>query len=92
MRNSVHGQDAIDAPIDGFLMSKKAKNTAGAKQLLTFLGSAAAENTYLKSDANDVGASNGARRTWSSLRASRRRLPGVRRCRSSDPTSTPRRS
>ena len=58
--NSAHGQDAIDAPIDGFLMSKKAKNTAGAKQLLTFLGSAAAENVYLKSDANDVGANNGA--------------------------------
>jgi len=37
-------------------MSKKAKNSAGAKQLLTYLGSAAAENTYLKSDANDVGA------------------------------------
>ena len=58
--NSAHGQDAIDAPIDGFLMSKKAKNTAGAKALLTFLGSAAAENIYLKSDANDVGASKGA--------------------------------
>jgi multiple sugar transport system substrate-binding protein len=53
--NSTHGQDSLDAPIDGFLMSKKAKNTAGAKQLLTYLGSAAAENTYLKSDANDVG-------------------------------------
>jgi len=54
--NPTHGQDSLDAPIDGFLMSKKAKNSAGAKQLLTYLGSAAAENTYLKSDANDVGA------------------------------------
>jgi multiple sugar transport system substrate-binding protein len=53
--NPTHGQDSLDAPIDGFLMSKKAKNTAAAKQLLAYLGSAAAENTYLKSDANDVG-------------------------------------
>jgi multiple sugar transport system substrate-binding protein len=54
--NPAHGQDSLDAPIDGFLMSKKAKNATAAKQLLTYLGSAAAENTYLKSDANDVGA------------------------------------
>ena len=56
MINPNHGQDSIDAPIDGFLMSKKAKNSDGAKQLLKYLGSAAAENIYLKSDANDVGA------------------------------------
>ncbi len=54
--NPAYGQDSLDAPIDGFLMSKKAKNAAGAKELLKYLGSAAAENIYLKSDANDVGA------------------------------------
>ena len=54
--NPTHGQDSLDAPIDGFLMSRKAKNKDGAKALLKYLGSAAAENTYLKSDANDVGA------------------------------------
>src|SRR5439155_4976527 len=58
--NSKYGQDSLDAPIDGFLMSKKAKNTDGAKQLLAFLGSANAENIYLKSDANDTAASNAA--------------------------------
>ena len=58
--NPAHGQDSIDAPIDGFLMSRKAKNTDGAKQLLKFLGSAAAENIYLKSDSNDVAANNSA--------------------------------
>jgi multiple sugar transport system substrate-binding protein len=52
--NPKWGQDSIDAPIDGFLMSRKAKNVAGAKQLLTYLGSAAAENIYLKTDSNDV--------------------------------------
>ena len=54
--NPAHGQDSIDAPIDGFLMSKKAKNTVGAKQLLSYLASAAAENIYLKTDSNDVAA------------------------------------
>jgi multiple sugar transport system substrate-binding protein len=58
--NLKFGQDSLDAPIDGYLMSRHAKNVTGAKQLLRFLGSAAAENTYLKTDPNDVGASNGA--------------------------------
>jgi multiple sugar transport system substrate-binding protein len=56
------GQDSIDAPIDGFLLSRKPKNVTAAKQLLTYLGSAAAENTYLKTDPNDVGANKGVNR------------------------------
>jgi multiple sugar transport system substrate-binding protein len=60
MVNPNHGQDSIDAPIDGYLMSKKAKNVDGAKQLLRFLGTAAAENIYLKTDPNDVGAAKNA--------------------------------
>jgi multiple sugar transport system substrate-binding protein len=54
--NPTHGHDSLDAPIDGFLMSKKAKNTDQAKELLRYLGSAAAANIYLKSDPNDVAA------------------------------------
>src|SRR3954453_5797293 len=54
--NPAHGQDSIDAPIDGFLMSRKAKNKDGARALLKFLGSAQAENIYLKTDPNDVAA------------------------------------
>jgi multiple sugar transport system substrate-binding protein len=54
--NEQFGQDSLDAPIDGFLLSRKPKNVTAAKQLLTYLGSAAAENTYLKTDSNDVGA------------------------------------
>jgi multiple sugar transport system substrate-binding protein len=54
MINPAHGQDSIDAPIDGFLMSRKAKNKDGAKALLKFLGSAQAANIYLKTDPNDV--------------------------------------
>jgi multiple sugar transport system substrate-binding protein len=58
--NPKWGQDSIDAPIDGFLMSRKAKNTKEAKQLLSYLGTAAAENIYLASDPNNVGANKGA--------------------------------
>ena len=54
--NPKWGQDSLDAPIDGFLMAKHPKNAAGAKQLLAYLGTAAAENIYLKSDPNDIGA------------------------------------
>ena len=60
MINSKWGQDSLDAPIDGYLMAKRAKNTAGAKQLLAYLGSAAAENVYLKTDPNDTGAAKDA--------------------------------
>lgn len=38
------GADAIDAPIDGFCMAPNPKNEQGAKDLLAFLGSAAANN------------------------------------------------
>jgi len=60
MINPNHGQDSIDAPIDGFLMSRKAKNKTQAKELLRYLGSAAAANIYLKTDANDTAANKGA--------------------------------
>ncbi|MGY2875967.1 multiple sugar transport system substrate-binding protein [Marmoricola sp. URHA0025 HA25] len=45
----------IDAPIDGFMMSKNPKNKAGAVKFLEYLGTAAAEQTYLASDPTDVG-------------------------------------
>lgn len=54
--NPKWGQDSIDAPIDGFMMSKKPKNPDAAKALLTYLGSAAAANTFLTSSPNNVGA------------------------------------
>ena len=60
MINSKWGQDSLDAPIDGYLMAKKAKNPTQAKALLKFLGTAAAENAYLRTDPNDVGAARDA--------------------------------
>jgi multiple sugar transport system substrate-binding protein len=53
--NPKYGQDAVEAPIDGFMMARKPKNRDGAAALLKFIGSAQAENTYLKTDPNDVG-------------------------------------
>ena len=52
--DSTVGADAVEAPIDGFMMAKRPKNADGAQKLLEFLGSAKAENTYLSTDSNDV--------------------------------------
>ena len=61
--NSKWGQDSLDAPIDGFMLSKGQQNNADAKALLAYLGSAAAANTYLATDSNDVAANRHASRT-----------------------------
>jgi multiple sugar transport system substrate-binding protein len=53
--NPKYGQDSLDAPIDGFLLTRHPKNEQGAKALLKFLGSATAANIYLRTDPNDVG-------------------------------------
>ncbi|MFF0188346.1 ABC transporter substrate-binding protein [Streptomyces sp. NPDC005244] len=52
-----YGQDTVEAPTDGFLLSKAPKNRAGAIKLLEYLGSPAAEQIYLTSDPNVVAAS-----------------------------------
>ncbi|KUM79752.1 ABC transporter substrate-binding protein [Streptomyces curacoi] len=52
-----YGQDTVEAPTDGFMLSKAPKNKAGAVKLLQYLGSPAAEESYLKSDPNVVAAS-----------------------------------
>jgi multiple sugar transport system substrate-binding protein len=54
--NSQYNQDSLDAPIDGFMLSKAPKNPEGAKQLLQFLGSGEAATIYLASDPNDIAA------------------------------------
>ncbi|MEN9643822.1 MAG: hypothetical protein RL238_491 [Actinomycetota bacterium] len=42
-----HGQDAVEAPIDGFMMAKSPKNEAGAKALLGAMGAAASIDAYI---------------------------------------------
>jgi multiple sugar transport system substrate-binding protein len=45
--NPKWGQDSIDAPIDGYMLSKKPKNIDGAKKLIGYFGTAQAINIYL---------------------------------------------
>ncbi|MGW0824972.1 ABC transporter substrate-binding protein [Streptomyces sp. NPDC002845] len=52
-----YGQDTVEAPTDGFMLSKSPKNQEGAVKLLEYLGSPAAEEIYLKSDPSVVAAS-----------------------------------
>jgi multiple sugar transport system substrate-binding protein len=54
--SSEHGQDAVEAPIDGFMMSKDPKNEAAGMALLEYLGGAEAQQTYLGGDPNNVAA------------------------------------
>jgi multiple sugar transport system substrate-binding protein len=56
--DSAIGTGAVEAPIDGFMVSKKAKNPDGAKEVLKYLASAQAQNTYLKTDQGDVAANS----------------------------------
>ncbi|MET8565588.1 extracellular solute-binding protein [Streptomyces flaveolus] len=56
--NSAYGQDTVEAPTDGFMVSKSPKNHAGVVKLLEYLGSPAAEEIYLKSDPSVVAASD----------------------------------
>ena len=60
--NPKWGQDSLDAPIDGFMLSKGQENNADAKKLIGYLGSAAAANTYLATDPNDTAANRRASR------------------------------
>jgi multiple sugar transport system substrate-binding protein len=57
--NSQYGQDYMDAPTDGFMMPKKAKNQDAAKTVLEYIGTSDAESTFLKTDHWDVGVASG---------------------------------
>jgi multiple sugar transport system substrate-binding protein len=57
--NPTHGTDFMDAPADGFMLPKKAKNQAAAKAVLEYIGTANAEATFLKTDKWDVGLATG---------------------------------
>jgi multiple sugar transport system substrate-binding protein len=57
--NPSFGTDFMDAPTDGFMLPKKAKNAAAAKAVLEYIGTPGAEATFLKTDKWDVGLANG---------------------------------
>jgi multiple sugar transport system substrate-binding protein len=56
---AAYAQDTVEAPIDGFMLSKSTENVDGGKALLEYLGSPEAQNIYLASDPNNVGTNNG---------------------------------
>jgi multiple sugar transport system substrate-binding protein len=58
--DSTIGADALDAPIDGFMMAKKPKNETGAKKLLAYIGSKDAGSVYAKVDPSTLAANTGA--------------------------------
>jgi multiple sugar transport system substrate-binding protein len=45
--NDEHGQDTVEAPIDGWVMTTRGENEAGAKEVLAHMGTALAQDTYL---------------------------------------------
>jgi multiple sugar transport system substrate-binding protein len=55
-----YGQDAVEAPIDGFMMAANPKDPEGAKALLAGLGGAAAIDGYISVDPSVVAATSGA--------------------------------
>jgi multiple sugar transport system substrate-binding protein len=56
--NPEHGQDAVEAPIDGFMMAASPKNEAGAKALLTAFGGPATIDAFLEVNPASVAANS----------------------------------
>ncbi|MFF7883744.1 ABC transporter substrate-binding protein [Streptomyces sp. NPDC020794] len=52
--DAAHGQDAVEAPTDGFMLSRRPKNESGAKKFLEFLGGAHAEELYMGVDPSNL--------------------------------------
>ncbi len=50
--NPEHGQDSIDAPIDGFMLSKEPANLEGSKALVAFMGTGEAQKFYTDANSN----------------------------------------
>jgi len=57
--NSAYGQDAVEAPIDGFMVARSPKNKAGAFKLLEYFGTAAAQQLWLGSNPADIATASG---------------------------------
>ena len=49
-----NGQDAVEAPIDGFMVSKKGGDDAVAKAFAGFIGTAAGQNAYQAVDPSNI--------------------------------------
>jgi multiple sugar transport system substrate-binding protein len=57
---AVEGTDAIEAPIDGFMLSKKGGDNGAAKAFLEFAGTAEGQNAYAAVDPSNIATAKGA--------------------------------
>lgn len=57
---AMEGQDAIEAPIDGLLLSKKGGENSGARDFLAFLGTPEGQDAYAAVDSANIATAKGA--------------------------------
>lgn len=57
--NPEFGRDTVEAPLDGFMLSREPENLDGAKELLTYLASPSAQETFLAGNPTRLGAGTG---------------------------------
>lgn len=57
---AVEGQDAVEAPIDGLLLSKKGGNNQAARDFVEFIGTPAGQDAYAKVDPSNIATAKGA--------------------------------
>jgi len=50
----VEGTDAVEAPIDGLMLSKKGASSAPAKAMLQFMGTGAGQEAYYSIDKSNI--------------------------------------
>jgi multiple sugar transport system substrate-binding protein len=50
----VEGTDAVEAPIDGLMLSKKGAQNQAAKDMLAFMGSGAGQEAYYSKDKSNI--------------------------------------
>jgi multiple sugar transport system substrate-binding protein len=60
MGTAYDAESAIDAPIDGFMLSSKLTNADGAKAFMEYLSTGEAQGIFLASSPNNVAAANDA--------------------------------
>jgi multiple sugar transport system substrate-binding protein len=51
---AVEGTDAIEAPIDGFVLSRRGASNKAAKDMLSFFGSGAGQDAYAAKDSSNL--------------------------------------
>ncbi|RAN72767.1 sugar ABC transporter substrate-binding protein [Bacillus sp. SRB_336] len=57
---AMEGQDAVEAPIDGLLLSKKGGNNQAARDFLAFMGTPEGQDAYAKVDPSNIATAKGA--------------------------------